>query len=1017
MSVPQLISPLLDGFVMGDAISGHDGVRACPAMQLETDKKYIVKIISLPASPAKLDALLLAGAFTDQESALAYFKELADDVLAEAELLQKLSRHEGFVCFEDWQMIPMSDDETGYDIYLLSPYRPTLDNVLRNNEMTHLQAINMGLDLCAALSASRRLGYLYANLRPSNIYLCNEREFCIGDLGFLSLDSLQYASLPDKYHSDYTPPEISDAYSALNGTMDTYAVGLLLYQAYNDGLLPPIGVTPIAPRHADAALSEIILKACSADPEQRWQDPVQLGQALANYMQSNTVNDIPIVPPVEEEITEPEEVFPDEDPEPSTHEILAEVDQALETAPPIIPAPTEEETESATIAEEISNEPEASEDVAVIEDVAEAETFAVEEETVEADEGAAEVSETENVEEISDEDVTTQDEPEVEESAHDETAEILAQADDLIAHQLPDPPVAPEPFEVTLPEEPETVAEEESESEEVTSDDETEPETENDDVSEEETEEEVQDEVAIEEQDPDEETQPKKRRKGLLTLAIILSAVLLLGAAAVLFYEFFYLQTIDKMELLGFEDQLTVSLTTDIADEKLSVKCTDTHGNALTAEVKDGKAYFTGLKSGTTYKLEVRIDGFHKLLGEIKQDYTTAVQTVINGFYAATGPENGSVILSFTPQGPASAQWNVTYSAEGEETKTATFAGHMVTLTGLTVGKEYTFKLEPVTDLYLSGTDTVTYTISNVVYAEDLDILGFVDGNLVITWKTPAGITVPQWYIRCYNDTGFDKTLSTAENTISFEGLDITSGYTVEVTAEGMTLGNRTYLSPNSIFITNLQVNGSDRTDLKVTWESESGIPEGGWLLMYTIDGSTEQQVIACNGNSAIITPLIPGARYVITIQPANGTTAFGGKTEYDAAAATSFSGYSVKASNMEFSMCKTPSKANWDRDDVSSKNYTTTFKVGVSASFVMHLDKKTSKSLDEVTTLYVIRDADGKLVSAKTESRTWDDMWDNRYGELTIPVMPETVGTYTVEIYFNGMTATTQSFEVIEKE
>ena len=62
LSVPQLISPLLDGFVMGDAISGHDGVRACPAMQLETDKKYIVKIISLPASPAKLDALLLAGA-------------------------------------------------------------------------------------------------------------------------------------------------------------------------------------------------------------------------------------------------------------------------------------------------------------------------------------------------------------------------------------------------------------------------------------------------------------------------------------------------------------------------------------------------------------------------------------------------------------------------------------------------------------------------------------------------------------------------------------------------------------------------------------------------------------------------------------------------------------------------------------------------------------------------------------------------------------------------------------------
>ena len=177
LSEPQLISPLLDGFVMGDPISSHDGVRACPAMQLETDKKYIVKIISLPATQSKLDALLLAGAFHDRQSAVDYFKELADGVVEEAALLQKLSRHEGFVAFENWQMVTMDEDGTGFDIYLLSQYRPTLEGVFRNNEITHLQAINLGLDLCAALSVSRRFGYLYSNLRPSNIYICNEREF------------------------------------------------------------------------------------------------------------------------------------------------------------------------------------------------------------------------------------------------------------------------------------------------------------------------------------------------------------------------------------------------------------------------------------------------------------------------------------------------------------------------------------------------------------------------------------------------------------------------------------------------------------------------------------------------------------------------------------------------------------------------------------------------------------------------------------------------------------------------
>ena len=45
MSEPTLISPLLDGFTMGQPISEHDGVSCCPAIKEDTDKKYIVKII------------------------------------------------------------------------------------------------------------------------------------------------------------------------------------------------------------------------------------------------------------------------------------------------------------------------------------------------------------------------------------------------------------------------------------------------------------------------------------------------------------------------------------------------------------------------------------------------------------------------------------------------------------------------------------------------------------------------------------------------------------------------------------------------------------------------------------------------------------------------------------------------------------------------------------------------------------------------------------------------------------
>ena len=81
MSELKLVSPLLDGFVMGDPISDHDGVRCCPAMKENSDDKYIVKIISVPASQKQLDALLYTGAYTDAGAAAEYFKELAEDTV------------------------------------------------------------------------------------------------------------------------------------------------------------------------------------------------------------------------------------------------------------------------------------------------------------------------------------------------------------------------------------------------------------------------------------------------------------------------------------------------------------------------------------------------------------------------------------------------------------------------------------------------------------------------------------------------------------------------------------------------------------------------------------------------------------------------------------------------------------------------------------------------------------------------------------------------------------------------
>ncbi len=1001
MSEPKQITPLLQDFMMGEPISEHDGVRCCPAMRTDSDEKYIVKILSIPASPAKLEAMLLAGAFPDRDAALAYFQELAQGITEEAALLQRLSRLEGFVPYELWQIAPA---DTGFEVYLLGAYRPTLERLLKQQPMSHLGAVNLGLDLCAALSACRRSGYMYVDLKPGNVFITNDQEFRIGDLGFVALSSLQYASLPDRYRSCYTPPEVADDFAALNSTMDIYAAGQILYQIYNDGQLPAAasGETLPPPRYADEEMAQIILKACAADPQERWQEPAQMGQALTDYMQRSTVNDTPIAPVAVPEAPEPVAAPADEKDEPSTEAILAQVDEALVQAaeevtsiesaiaagePAAEPGEPEPQPEEAPETQG-SEEPVPVESSPVPEEGSE--TPPVPEEATEADAGAA---------------------PEEAADPSQETADILAQADDLIAHQLPDPVVAPEALEVTLPQPPEPQPE-------------LQPESQAEEMPQEPEEDSAPAEPMSVETEPPAETpqgprarppKTRKKHKGLTAALITLAIIVLLCFGGYLFYENYYLQTVLDISLAGSEDSLTVTVNSEIADDALYVVCTDPYGNTQTQTVSGGTAVFTGLSPSTSYRVQVYITGFHRLQGKLSETYTSPAQTILSNLQATTGNEDGSVILSFSVQGPEVSEWIMTYSAEDVEPQSVSFSGHLVTITGLTVGKEYTFTLSPSSELYITGTDTITFIPSAILYAQNLQILGFQSGALIVDWDAPEDGTVGSWLVRCYNDLGYDKTITVTDTEASFDDLDVTSGYTVEVTAEGMTLGSRVFLSANSITFQDIQVTSEDGLSIQVAWTYEGAEPEGGWLLLYAIDGSDDQQVVQCDQAEGVITPLLPGCHYDITIQPASGVTVFGGTSEYDAPQAEAFSGYLVTAENILLNMCRTPEAEDWDQDDVAAEDYTTIFAVGESASFVTQLNCEYNTSSDLITILYVIRDADGNLISNATQSMTWTSMWYRSYGKLTIPFMPEVTGEYTVAIYFNGQSVAEQAFTVVE--
>ena len=938
MSEPKLISPLLDGFLMGSPMSDHNGVQCCPAMKENSDHKYIVKIISVPASQSQLDALLLAGAYKDAADAMDYFKELSDGIVKEAEFLKELSRLDGFLSFEGWQIVPMEKNMLGYQVYLLGSYKRSLEKHMRRTMLTHLDAVNLGLDLCSALATVRRAGYIYLDLKPSNIFLSEEKSYRIGDLGFAKLDSFAYTSLPGKYISQYTPPELHDPMSTLNDTVDTYALGMVLYRIHNDGNLPAAtedGEYP-SPVNADYELAEIIMKAISPKVEDRWKDPAEMGQALVSYMQRNSVNDTPVTP-------QSTVIFDPQD--------VVKAQAASQ--------PTSDEEEPAD-ADETAPSPE---DVQDLEDVA----------------------------------------------LTEEVSAIVAHADDLISHETPEGVVIPEE-----PELPDPFVNFDPEDEEDSLDDD--PEL-------------VPAEFPDEPEPPQKVKKPKKPKKprkpmskawiGVLITLLILA---LLGAGGYYYYENFYLQTIDGITIEGTQSELTVTVDTAIDHDMLTVVCINTYGSTMTQPLTGGQAVFTDLAPDSLYRIQLEIEGFHKLVGKTSDIFTTEAQAQIVSFSSVTGAEDGSVQLNFTMDGPEPEEWVLIFSTQGEEERRETFSGHVITVKGLTVGKTYQFRVEDQKGNVIASPEQVMeFTASQLITAQNLYISAGSDSDLKVYWDTPEGTEVSGWVVRCYNDDGYEEVQNVTETEAHFTGVDSTKAYTVEVTADGMTQPARATITANPITITGFEVTGDSPMEMSISWQYEGNPPAEGWLLMYSVDGSDKENVIPCPDSSLLFDAGIPGAAYTFTVQAANGISIFDNVYHYNNPEAPAFNEHGLPADKITAKLVKTPAEEDWNAGSLTANDYRDTFVVGEPVSVVLHGSQNFYLPEEDISVLYIIRDGSGRVMPKLTAKETlvWKELWyagDYHYGELDLPVVPGAAGSYSITIYFNGGYLVNVPFTITEE-
>ena len=179
-------------------------------------------------------------------------------------------------------------------------------NIILNQKNKIIDSVvKLGIDICTALSNCEKLSIIHRDIKPSNIFVDKNGAYKLGDFGVSKqeIDKIRGEATQQGIPM-YEAPEVyrGDNY---DHTIDIYSLGLVMYEMLNQGRLPYYPLPPkkvtnndiniatfkrmkkenemAAPSEADKELSNIILKACSYEPRDRYQSAEEMKKDLYGY--------------------------------------------------------------------------------------------------------------------------------------------------------------------------------------------------------------------------------------------------------------------------------------------------------------------------------------------------------------------------------------------------------------------------------------------------------------------------------------------------------------------------------------------------------------------------------------------------------------------------------------------------------------------------------------------------------------------------------------------------------------
>lgn len=272
----------------------------------ETKEYCAIKVISIPQNEHEMSEVISEKMSVEQSRE--YYKDIADDLIKEIEILKALKGTKNIVEIYDAQIIE-KEDGIGWNILIRMELLTDFNTYISDKQLGEKDVIKLGTDLGNALSVCHKAKIIHRDIKPENILVDDEGNFKLGDFGVAKQMEKTQGSMSVKGTYNYMSPEVF-AGKKCDGRADLYSLALVMYKLLNNNRLPFIDPNKQLVRYSERQvafekringeelpmiqgvsneLNAVILKACAFKPNDRQKDIDEFNKELGFLVEGKRI--------------------------------------------------------------------------------------------------------------------------------------------------------------------------------------------------------------------------------------------------------------------------------------------------------------------------------------------------------------------------------------------------------------------------------------------------------------------------------------------------------------------------------------------------------------------------------------------------------------------------------------------------------------------------------------------------------------------------------------------------------